>query len=73
MSDLLREQKERAVITAVLDLFGVTGSAAFSLPIPQTTPSLYVVVSENREIDALASERRRVGELERMRDQSDFF
>ncbi len=45
-----RAELEKAVITAVLNLFGETGSAAFSLPIPGTTPPLYIVVSENREI-----------------------
>ena len=45
-----REQLEKLVIAAVLNLFEETRAAAFSLPIPNTTPPLFIVVSESREI-----------------------
>jgi hypothetical protein len=45
---------QRVITDAALDLFAETGSAAFLLPIPNTTPQLYVAVGEAQEIVGLA-------------------
>lgn len=40
------ERLQRQVVDAALALFGATGSAAFSLPIPNTAPPLYLACGE---------------------------
>jgi hypothetical protein len=45
---------QRVITDAALDLFAETGSAAFLLPIPGTTPPLYVAVGTAQDIVGLA-------------------
>jgi multidrug efflux pump subunit AcrA (membrane-fusion protein) len=48
--DTRRKILEETVILASLDLFGHTGSHAFRLPIPNTTPQLFVTAGELLEV-----------------------
>lgn len=41
-----RAQLEQKVIAAVLDLFGETGRDAFAVPIPNTTPPMFIAAGE---------------------------
>lgn len=43
---MVNEALEQAVIAAALELSGATMSHAFSIPIPNTTPQLYVSLHE---------------------------
>jgi NAD(P)H-nitrite reductase large subunit len=45
---------QRVITDAALDLFEHTGSSAFMLPIPGTTPPLYVAVGTAQDIVGLA-------------------
>lgn len=49
-----REDLQSALINAALDLAGATGSQAFVVPVPNTTPPLYVCMGESSEILSLA-------------------
>ena len=42
-----RVQLEQNVIAAVLDLFGETGTDAFAVQIPNTTPPLFIAAGES--------------------------
>lgn len=49
-----RRALERVLKESALDLFQQTGSAAYMLPIPGTTPQLYVAVGEREQVEQLA-------------------
>lgn len=53
MATSTREELQSRVIAAVLDLFGETGTASFCLPVPGTTPTLYVAAGEVEAIRRL--------------------
>lgn len=46
MQTAKRELLETAVIQAALNLFAYTGATSFKLPVPHTTPQLYVAAGE---------------------------
>lgn len=46
---------QQTVIAAALNIFGETATAAFFLPIPNTTPPLFVAAGEREQIAALAA------------------
>lgn len=48
-----REEAEKKVLDAVLNLAEVTCAHGFCLPIPNTTPQLYVVMDEAEGIESL--------------------
>lgn len=50
-----KEELQRRVIAAALDLSFATGTQAFSIPIPGTTPQLYVSLHEGPLGNTLAA------------------
>ncbi len=50
-----RAQLEAALQKAALDLTGHTGSAGCLIPIPNTSPPLYIVVGDKHQLGRLAS------------------
>lgn len=51
--DDLRAELENKVVSAVLELYGLTHSQSFLAPIRNTTPQVYVVSGTREEIAAL--------------------
>ncbi len=51
--NVARQELERAVIQAALNLYAETGAASFRLPIPGTTPKLYVCSGEAENVESL--------------------
>lgn len=52
------QQEEKAVIDAVLNLFGVSRTDSFLIPIPGTTPIVYIAAGEKKQVmDLLAAQR----------------
>lgn len=47
------QAEQKAVIDAVLNLFGASSTAALMLPIPNTKPPLFIVAGETRHISAM--------------------
>jgi hypothetical protein len=47
------KDEQKAVIDAVLNLFGASSTADFMLPIPNTTPTVYIAAGEPGQIRAL--------------------
>lgn len=47
------KDEQQAVIDAVLNLFGASSTADFMLPIPNTTPTVYIAAGEPGKIRAL--------------------
>jgi hypothetical protein len=47
------ERLEQALLKAAFELTAATGSLAFSIPVPNTTPKLYVCLGESEEIRVL--------------------
>lgn len=58
MNDLERMVKTQAVVTAVLNFFQYTKTTAFVLPIPGTTPKVFIAAGEPEEINALLEKRK---------------
>ena len=50
------ERLESALIKAAFDLTAATGSLAFSVPVQNTTPKLYVCLGEPEQIRNLLAE-----------------
>lgn len=46
-----RSVLQNAVIKAALDLFDCTGAYAFKLPIPNTTPQLFITAGDLQYVD----------------------
>lgn len=55
MSDTPQDKMEQALIKGALDLFGHTCSQAFKLPIPNTTPQVYLMSGTESEIASLCA------------------
>lgn len=51
-----RERLQNALVKAALDLWGHTGSAAFAVDVPGTTPKLSVAAGERFEIIGMLRE-----------------
>ena len=51
--DLHEEALQKRIVDAVLELFEYTDTSAFSLPIPGTSPPLYVAAGEAETIALL--------------------
>ena len=52
-SDPIKEQLAQRLIEAALDFFGHTGTEAFIITIPKTTPPVHIVAGEPKHIDLL--------------------
>jgi hypothetical protein len=53
MTGTPNELERKALTDAALNLFGASSTQSFLLPIPGTSPTLYVVAGEPSEIRAL--------------------
>lgn len=56
-NDVERMIKAQAVVTAVLNYFQYTKTTAFVMPIPATTPKVFIAAGEAQEIKELLARR----------------
>jgi hypothetical protein len=56
-NDVERMMRTQAVVTAALNFFQHTHTTAFLIPVPGTTPKVYVAAGEAEEIRELLDKR----------------